>query len=191
MKKKVTFKFRRKREGKTDYKKRISLLLSHKPRLVIRNTNRGMILQMTEYSPKGDKIVASVLAADIKEYGWKAGFSNISAAYLAGLLLGKKAAEKKIKDAVLDLGLQKSVKGSRIYSAVKGVIDSGIKVPAGPEILPSQDRISGKHISEYAKKIKADKARYSKQFSAYIKANFDPESITAHFEEVKKKIMGK
>jgi large subunit ribosomal protein L18 len=46
------------------------------------------------------------------------------------------------------LGLNISTKGSRIYAALKGVLDSGIKVPHSEDILPSEDRIKGKHISE-------------------------------------------
>ena len=44
-------------------------------------------------------------------------------------------------------------KGSRIYAALKGVIDSGVNVPHTPDILPSEDRIRGKHISEDLEKI--------------------------------------
>jgi large subunit ribosomal protein L18 len=44
--------------------------------------------------------------------------------------------------------LQISTKGSRIYAALKGVLDSGIKVPYSEEILPSEDRIKGRHISK-------------------------------------------
>lgn len=187
-KKKKTILFRRKREGKTDYKKRLKLLLANKPRLVIRRTNTSMILQLIEYSPKGDKVIASVISSELKRLGWKASFSNLPASYLAGLLLGKKAGEKKVKEAILDIGLQKSIKGSRIYASLKGALDAGLKVVASTEIIPKEDRISGKHISEYAKKLKEDKAKYEKQFSRYIKDNFAPEDIESHFNEIKSKI---
>ena len=64
------------------------------------------------------------------------------------MLAGKKAREKNVDSAVLDLGLQTSTKGSRIYAALKGVIDSGISVPHSEDILPGEDRIKGKHISD-------------------------------------------
>jgi len=54
----------------------------------------------------------------------------------------------------LDLGLQKSVKGSSIYAVVKGVIDAGMKINVSKEVLPSEERISGKHIMDYSKKLK-------------------------------------
>jgi hypothetical protein len=51
-----------------------------------------------------------------------------------------------VKEAILDVGLNPPVKGSKIYAALKGAIDAGIKVPHDPEILPDEARISGEHI---------------------------------------------
>jgi large subunit ribosomal protein L18 len=83
----------------------------------------------------------------LKKLGWVR-TGNVPASYLTGLLAGKKAKNKKVEEAILDMGLQISTKGSRIYAALKGVLDSGIKVPCSEEILPSEDRIRGKHISK-------------------------------------------
>jgi len=44
------------------------------------------------------------------------------------------------------------VKGSVQYAAVKGFIDSGIKVPCSEDIFPSDERIEGKNISEEVNK---------------------------------------
>ncbi|MBT3583115.1 50S ribosomal protein L18, partial [Candidatus Woesearchaeota archaeon] len=41
-----TVKFRRRRAGKTNYHNRLALLLSRKPRLVIRKTNKYIICQI-------------------------------------------------------------------------------------------------------------------------------------------------
>jgi len=68
------------------------------------------------------------------------------------LFLGKKIKEKKIKEAVLDLGLQKNTKGCRLYAFLKGVVDAGINIPHSPDILPSEDRIKGNHINEKVSK---------------------------------------
>ena len=64
------------------------------------------------------------------------------------MLCGVKAKEKKINEAILDLGLHPSRKGTILYSVLKGVVDSGLNVAHSPEIFPSEDRIIGKHISE-------------------------------------------
>jgi large subunit ribosomal protein L18 len=139
--------FKRRRTEKTNYKKRLALLKSEKARLVIRKSLSNISVQFINFKPDGDETIASAVSAELKKFGWtKCG--NIPAAYLTGLLAGKKAKEKNIKEAVLDLGLQTSTRGSRLYAALKGVVDSGINVPHSKEILPSEERINGKHISE-------------------------------------------
>jgi large subunit ribosomal protein L18 len=142
---------RRRREEKTNYKRRLALLKSGKIRVVIRRTSKNMNVQLIEYDPKGDKMLSSANTTELVKLGFSRG-GNTPAAYLVGLLAAKKAAGK-VKEAILDLGLQTNVRGSRIYSALKGVIDGGINVPCSEDIFPKQDRLEGKHISE---KIAAD-----------------------------------
>lgn len=152
MKNIISVKYRRKREGKTNYKKRLSLLMSNKNRLVIRKFLKNISLQLVEYFPEGDKILISAHSRELEKLGWNINRGSIPAAYLTGLLFGKKMKEKKINDAILDIGMQRSLKASRIYAALKGVIDLGINVPHSKEILPGEDRISGKHIQDHTKK---------------------------------------
>ena len=147
----VKVKYKRKREGKTDYRKRILLLKSRKLRLVIRKSLNNILLQIIEYSPDGDKILTSTHSNQLKKFNWKFHRSNIPSAYLTGLLCGVKAKSKKINEVNLDIGLEKNVKKTAIYSALKGVIDAGVKISASKEVFPSEDRISGKHIADYNK----------------------------------------
>ena len=65
------------------------------------------------------------------------------------MLIGNKAKKKNIKELVLDIGLQKSVKGSRIYSLLKGCIDAGLNIPHSKEILPTENRVKGEHIKNF------------------------------------------
>ncbi len=181
--------FRRKRTGKTDYRTRLALLSSHRPRLIVRKTLANCIAQIAEYDEKGDKIIVGANSTELKKYGWKGSMDNISAAYLTGLLVGVKAKAKGIKTAVPDIGFQTSKKGARIYAAIKGTSDAGIIVPHSMEIMPSQDRIEGKHIEHYATLLKKDQARYNKQFSGYIKAGITPESISQEFKKAKDAIL--
>jgi len=143
--------FKRRREKKTNYNKRIALLKSKKIRLVVRRSLSNISIQFVNFMPKGDTVVASASSTELKKLGWSR-TGNVPAAYLTGLLAGKKAKDKKIEEAVLDLGLQTSTKGSRVYAALKGVLDSGVNVPHSEEILPSEDRIKGKHISSDVEK---------------------------------------
>jgi large subunit ribosomal protein L18 len=139
--------FKRRMEKKTNYAKRIALLKSEKTRLVIRKSLSNISIQFINFKTNGDETIASANSTELKKIGWnKTG--NIPAAYLTGLLAGKKAKNKNIKEAVLDMGLQTSTKGSRIYAALKGVLDSGINVPHSKDILPSDQRIKGEHISK-------------------------------------------
>lgn len=139
--------FKRRREQKTDYNKRLSLIKSGKIRLVIRRSLNNVKVQFIEYDAKGDKTLVTAFSTELKKFGWTR-TGNVPGAYLTGLLAGKKAKGKKIEEAILDLGLQTSTKGSRIYAALKGVLDAGIKVPHSKEILPNEDRTKGVHISE-------------------------------------------
>jgi large subunit ribosomal protein L18 len=181
---------RRRREGRTNYVQRLSLLKSGQPRLVIRRSANNIVCQVIKHDTKGDKTLFTVSAKDLKKAGWKAHCGSIPAAYLIGLICGAEAKGKKVHEAVLDMGLHTSTKGSRIYAAVKGVVDGGLKVPHSEEILPDKARISGKHIADYATKLKSGKPQvYKKQFSLYIKNKITPEDIVKHFEEIKKKIL--
>lgn len=179
--------FKRKKLGVTDYRNRLRLVLSKKPRLIIRKGAKNIIAQLVEFNPKGDNVLLTAHTRELIKFGWKGSRNNTSAAYLIGLLVGIKAKEKGIKDAILDIGLYKSTKGSILYSTLKGALDAGIKLPYSENILPSEDRIKGNHIVEYAKKL--DKENYQKQFSGYIKLNIKPEEIAKHFEDVKNSIL--
>ena len=143
-----TVKFRRRREGKTNYKSRLSLLISESPRLVIRKSSKNISVSVVDFDPKGDKVIVSASSQELKKSGCGLNPGNIPSAYLTGFMLGKKAKEKNIGRLVLDIGLVGSIKGSRIYSALAGVLDSGVNVPHDPKILPSKDRIKGKHIKK-------------------------------------------
>jgi len=138
---------KRRLNKKTDYRSRLALIKSGKTRLVIRKSLSNISVQFVNFKSSGDETIASAVSAELKKFGWTRG-GNTPAAYLTGLLAGKKAKEKNIKEAVLDIGLQTSTKGSRLYAALKGVVDSGISVQHSKDILPSDDRIRGKHISE-------------------------------------------
>ncbi len=139
---------RRKRKHKTNYRTRLKLLTSGKPRLVIRKTNTRIIMQVINYDKKGDVVESVADSSELKKLGWRYGTKNIPAAYLTGMLLGKKT---KTKEAILDMGFAPSVKGSRIYAALKGAIDSGIKVSCSEKMFPDQKRLAGEHLLQEAK----------------------------------------
>jgi len=150
--------FRRRREGKTDYKSRRNLLMSGKPRIVIRVSNKYITAQIVESKEAQDFIISGVNSKELSEFGWKGSFKNTPASYLTGIMIGKKATEKGISEMIFDIGMQRTTKGSKIYACLKGIIDAGISMNHGKEMIPGEERILGKHIneklSEDIKKIK-------------------------------------
>ncbi|MEM0481037.1 MAG: 50S ribosomal protein L18 [Candidatus Aenigmatarchaeota archaeon] len=146
--------YRRRRELKTDYKQRIALLKSGKPRLVVRKTNKYIIAQIVVSKEAQDYTVIGITSKILQKYGWKYSFKNLPACYLTGLIIGKLALKNGINEAVLDIGLNRVTKGNRIFTVLKGAVDAGLKIPHSKEILPSEDRIKGLHIANYLEKFK-------------------------------------
>ena len=182
--------FRRRREGKTDYKLRRALILSKFPRLVVRGTSKHLITQIIKAAVTGDRVVASANSRDLsKTYEWRGDCGNIPAAYLTGLLCGHRALASGTRKAVLDIGLQTPSRGARILAALKGVVDSGIAVPHSEEILPDESRISGKHIVDYAKQLSSDPDIYQRVFSKYLSRKLPPEQLSEHFTSIKERIV--
>ena len=140
--------FRRRREGRTDYRVRSRLLRSQKPRAVVRKTLNQTIVQVVMAEKAGDRVLAAAQSTELKDHGWSAGTGNLPAAYLTGFLAGKKAVAKGVTEAVLDLGVQRPSKGGRLFAALQGLLDSGVAVPHSPDVLPSKDRVRGAHIGE-------------------------------------------
>ncbi len=182
--------FRRKRTGKTDFKQRLSLLKSRKPRLVVRKSLQGVVTQLVEYTPDGDKVITTVRTSDLKKYGLTVLNGNVPTAYLTGLLLGKKALAKGVSEAIVDAGLQKLTDQSRIFAVVKGAVDAGLDVHSSDSHFPSEERLTGVHIEKFAQAVADNADVYNRQFSGYIAAKIDPKAISKTFATVKAKIVG-
>ena len=142
---------KRRRQGKTDYHRRLRLLRSGVPRAVVRVSNTQVICQLVSYNPSGDTVLQSVNGKSLTDsYSWPedASRKSVPACYVAGYALGKKAISSGNPEAVLDIGLAASSSGSRVFAALKGMIDAGLEIPHGTTVLPSEERLSGKHIDD-------------------------------------------
>ncbi len=182
---------RRRREGKTNYYKRYVMVLSGKPRLVVRKTNQYIWVQVMIAKPQGDVTVAAAHSRElVKRYGWLGGTKNTSAAYLTGMLAALRALKAGVSYAVLDIGLHRPVRGARVFAALKGAVDAGLEVPHSEEVFPEEYRIRGEHIAKYAAMLKESNPElYEKRFSQYLQRGLEPEKLPEHFEEVKNKIL--
>lgn len=94
-------KFRRRREGKTDYRARKRLISqdknkygSPKYRLVVRFSNKYLICQVVYAQIDGDKVLASASSAELPRYGLNNGLKNYAAAYCTGLLVARRLLNK-------------------------------------------------------------------------------------------------
>lgn len=185
-----TVRFKRERQGRTHYKKRLKLLSSNQNRLVVRKSLNGMQVSIVEYKTQGDKILFTVGLSALAKLGWKGTGGNLPSAYLIGMIAGKKAVSQGIKEAILDIGSGDSVNGSRLYAALAGALEAGLAIPHDPQVLPPKERVCGEHISKYAQLLKSDKQKYNLQFSNYLKKGLEPESMQKHFNDIKNKING-
>lgn len=139
--------FRRKRTGRTDYQARLEMLKSRRLRFVVRRSLKNILIQIIQYHPDGDHVLVSASTKELqKKFSWNNARRNTPAAYLVGLLVGIKAKGKHIAEAILDIGRQKTTKGSLLFAAVQGAQDAGIKIAINKDVLPSQARIQGEHI---------------------------------------------
>jgi large subunit ribosomal protein L5e len=112
--KRYQVKYRRRREGKTDYRARKRLICqdrnkynSPKYRLVVRFTNQHCICQIVYSEIVGDKVLAHANSAELGRYGVKVGLKNYAAAYCTGLLCAR-----RLLDTV---GLADVYKGTLTY----------------------------------------------------------------------------
>jgi large subunit ribosomal protein L5e len=94
-------KWRRRREGKTNYRKRRQMITQDKNkyntpkyRLVVRRTNRDIIAQIVLARIQGDYVVASAYAHQLVLHGALVGLTNYAAAYATGLLLARRVLTK-------------------------------------------------------------------------------------------------
>ena len=142
---------------------------SPKYRLVVRFTNRDIIIQIVTAELGGDKIFCAAYAHELKAHGIKHGLTNWAAAYATGLLVARRALKKlsldehfegveepdgefKLTEAAdvdgeerrpfkcyLDVGLARTSTGARIFGAMKGASDGGIFIPHSENRFPGYD----------------------------------------------------
>ncbi|KAK3365655.1 putative 5S rRNA binding ribosomal protein [Lasiosphaeria ovina] len=182
-------KYKRRRQGKTDYYARKRLITQAKNkynapkyRLVVRFTNRDIVLQIVTSEISGDKVFCSAYSHELRAYGIEHGLTNWAAAYATGLLIARRVLKKLGLDedfagveeadgeytlteaaetdgeerrpfkAFLDVGLARTSTGARVFGAMKGASDGGILVPHSENRFPGFDMESKELDAETLKK---------------------------------------
>jgi large subunit ribosomal protein L5e len=105
--KRFQVKFKRRREGKTDYYARKRLIIQEKNkyntpkyRLVVRISNRDITTQIVYARIEGDVVLSAAYSHELPRYGLKVGLTNYSSAYATGLLLARRLLKKLKLDTV-------------------------------------------------------------------------------------------
>jgi large subunit ribosomal protein L18 len=181
---------RRRRDGQTDYRVRRKAVSSHGVLLAVRISDKNIIAQFIRPQVGGDKAIVSVHSHALQKLGWKGSMKSPPASYLMGLVAGRRALDKGIKQAYVYNGVRPFVKGSRVAAFAKGVTDSGVAIPMSDDAYPSPERLNGKFIATYAEKLQADKHLYQRKFGRLLKSGFRPEDYPKHFDQVKAIILG-
>uniref|UniRef100_A0A6Q2YAJ7 Large ribosomal subunit protein uL18 n=1 Tax=Esox lucius TaxID=8010 RepID=A0A6Q2YAJ7_ESOLU len=107
--KRYQVKFRRRREGKTDYFARKRLVIQDKNkyntpkyRMIVRFSNRDIVCQIAYAKIEGDMIVCAAYSHELPKYGVAVGLTNYAAAYCTGLLLARRLLNKFGLDKVYE-----------------------------------------------------------------------------------------
>lgn len=207
---------------------------TRKYRFIVRLTNRQVIVQIAYASIVGDHIVAHANSKDLAKYGISVGLKNYAACYATGLLAARRALKKfglddKIKGkeeldgedyhveeedldqrplkCVLDVGLQRTCVGARLWGALKGGVDGGLHIPHTNKNFPGfkgaeekgqedeydadahKERIFGGHVKEYMEMLQEeDPTKYEAHFSKYIEDGKDADSLEDMYTEAHEKI---
>ncbi|CAN6448727.1 unnamed protein product [Victoria cruziana] len=95
--KRYQVKYKRRRQGKTDYRARVRLINQDKNkyntpkyRFVVRFTNKDVTAQILSASIAGDLVLAAAYSHELPKFGLEVGLTNYAAAYCTGLLLARR-----------------------------------------------------------------------------------------------------
>merc|ERR1712179_56108 len=118
--KRFQVKFRRRREGRTDFYARKRLVVQEKNkyntpkyRMIVRFTNKDIICQIAYARIEGDMIICCAYAHELPRYGVKVGLTNYAAAYCTGLLLARRLLKQLNLDTIYEG--QTEVDGDEYY----------------------------------------------------------------------------
>jgi len=205
-----------------------------KYRLIVRFTNKKCICQVAYATIRGDIIVTQANSAELTKFGIPCGHKNYAAAYATGLLAARRTlkhfgldetfkgkeeidgeeyhvedeeGEQRPFKCILDVGLQRTTVGARMWGALKGAVDGGLHIPHRPKNFPGfkpaeekgaepeydaeahKDRIFGNHVKEYMEMMQEeDPTKYEAHFSKFIENDIDADKIEEMYSGAHEKI---
>ncbi|KAM7521934.1 hypothetical protein LguiA_011836 [Lonicera macranthoides] len=215
--KRYQVKFKRRREGKTDYRARIRLINQDKNkyntpkyRFVVRFTNKDIVAQILSASIAGDMVLAAAYAHELPHYGLEVGLTNYAAAYCTGLLLARRVLkmlemDDEYQGNVEATGEDFSVEPAESRRPFRALLDVGLirtttgnrvfgalkgALDGGLDVPHSDKRFAG--FDKESKNLDAEVHRkyvYGGHVAAYMRSLIEdePEKYQTHFSEYIKK----
>ncbi|KAL2470820.1 60S ribosomal protein L5-2 [Abeliophyllum distichum] len=211
--KRFQVKYKRRREGKTDYRARIRMINQDKNkyntpkyRFVVRFTNQDIIAQIVSASIAGDMVLAAAYAHELPHYGLEVGLTNYAAAYCTGLLLARRVLktlemDEEYEGNVEATGEDFSVEPAESRRPFRALLDVGLirtttgnrvfgalkgALDGGLDIPHSDKRFAG--FNKESKQLDPEVHRkyiYGGHVAAYMRTLMEdePEKYQTHFSE--------
>merc|ERR1712227_859276 len=215
--KRFQVKYKRRREGKTDYYARKRLVTQDKAkyatpkyRFVVRFTRKDIICQVFYSKIVGDECICAAYAHELPRYGVKVGLTNYSAAYCVGLLCARRLLKKYKLDETF-VGTEEvtaEYEGCEVEgddedrSAFKALLDGGLEIPHNEKKFygydaeekaydaeEHKDRILGGHVKTYMESLQEEEPEeYEAKFSQFVAADISADDLEEMYLECHKKI---
>ncbi|KAF5739442.1 Ribosomal protein L5 B isoform 1 [Tripterygium wilfordii] len=215
--KRYQVKYKRRREGKTDYRARIRLINQDKNkyntpkyRFVVRFTNKDITAQIISASIAGDMVLAAAYSHELPRYGLEVGLTNYAAAYATGLLLARRVLKMLEMDEEYEGNVEATgedffIEPAETRRPFRALLDVGLvrtttgnrvfgalkgALDGGLDIPHSDKRFAG--FSKDDKQLDAEVHRkyiYGGHVAAYMRTLIEdePEKYQSHFSEYIKK----
>ncbi|PKI69792.1 hypothetical protein CRG98_009667 [Punica granatum] len=184
--KRYQVKFKRRREGKTDYRARIRLINQDKNkyntpkyRLVVRFSNKDIVAQIVSATIAGDVVLAAAHAHELPRYGLEVGLTNYAAAYCTGLLLARRVLKMLEMDSEYEgnveaTGEDYSVEPAGERRPFRALLDVGlIRTTTGNRVFGALKTL-----------MEDEPEKYQSHFSEYIKRGIEADNIEAMYKKV-------
>merc|ERR1712194_220408 len=175
--KRFQVKYRRRREGKTDYRARRKMVRqdknkynNRKYRLVVRFTSRKVICQIMYATIRGDMVVEQAASTELSKFGVPVGLKNYAAAYCTGLLIARRIPHN-----------------NKLFPGYKPAEDKGAEAEYDAEA--HKEKIFGSHVKEYMEMMQdEDPTKYEAHFAKFIENSIDADKVEDMYTEAHSKI---
>ncbi|PNY09091.1 60S ribosomal protein l5-like [Trifolium pratense] len=195
--KRYQVKFKRRREGKTDYRARIRLINQDKNkyntpkyRFVVRFTNKDIVAQIVSASISGDIVLAAAYAHELPQFGLEVGLTNYAAAYCTGLLLARRVLktlemDEEYEGNVEATGEDYSVEPAESRRPFRALLDVGlVKTTTGNRVFGAlKGALDGGLDIPHSDKRFAGFDKEKKELDAETLIEDEPEKYQTHFSE--------